>query len=107
MRGELWQPLAVPTPDLLAWITVSADSLEAAPTATVVAVTGKQPKAGLGWPLAIPLPTSVMPQASWVLTTQLHTVPRHELGRRHGRVPDATMQQIDDALIRMLGLEAG
>lgn len=106
MRGELWQPLAVPTPDLLAWITVTADSLEAAPTATVVAVTGKQPKAGLGWPLAIPLPTSVMPRAAWVLTTQLHTVPRDELGQNHGPVPDVTMRQVDDALIRVLGLDA-
>lgn len=106
MRGELWQPLPLPTADLLGWIVVCADALDPAPTATVVAVTGEPPRPGLGWPLVIPLPQGALPHDSWVLTTQLHTIPRHELGRSHGKLPTAAMRQIDDALLRVLGLDA-
>ena len=104
MRGELLQPLPLPTTDLLGWVVVSADALESAPTATVVAVTGEPPRRGLGWPLVIPLPRDTLPRDAWALATQLHTVPCNELGRSHGVLPDATMLRIDDALIRVLAL---
>lgn len=105
MRGELWQPLPLPTTDLLGWIVVSADALESAPTATVVAVTGEPPRRGLGWPLVIQLPRGTLPRDCWALVTQLHTIPFSELGRSRGALPDATMLQIDDAVVRVLALD--
>ena len=105
MRGELWQPLPLPTTDLVGWIVVSADALDSAPTATVVAVTGEPPRRGLGWPIVIPLPHGTLARDCWALATQLHTIPRDELGRSRGALTSATMVQIDDALMRVLALD--
>ena len=103
MRGDLWQALAA-DPTLVGWLEVSADTLAAAPTVTVAAVTTGPPAPDVGWPLPVRLTTGTGGAVGWVRATQLHTLPRVELQQRIDRLPAAVLHQVDSALAATLDL---
>lgn len=103
MRGDIWQLTATTPTGLAAWLEISADALAAAPTVTVAAIT-TEPVAGLGWPLAIPIPDDLLGRPAWIRAAHIHAITRSELGQHAGRLPIAIVRRTDDALRRVLGL---
>ena len=104
MRGDIWQP----TPHggrIVGWLELSADTLAAAPTVTVAAVTGQPPAPDVGWPLAVAVPTPTGDAETWwVRVTQLHTLPRADLDHRIRRLPAHLLCRVDAALTQTLGI---
>ena len=103
MRGDIWQP-ATQDGRLVGWLELSADTLAAAPTVTVAAVTAQPPAPDVGWPLAIAITAG--DDRWWVRVTQLHTLPRDDLGHTIRRLPAQLLRRIDTALARTLGITA-
>lgn len=103
MRGDLWHAAAA-DPTLVGRLEVSADTLAAAPTVTVAAVTTGPPAPDVGWPLAVRLPIDTGATVGWVRVTQLHTLPRTELQQRIHRLPAPSLRQVDSALAATLDL---
>ena len=104
MRGDLWQATAADA-TLVGWLEVSADTLAAAPTVTVAAVTPRPPAPDVGWPLAFRVPGVRNEEVGWVRVTQLHTLPRVELQQRIHRLPATVLRQLDSALAATLDLK--
>jgi mRNA-degrading endonuclease toxin of MazEF toxin-antitoxin module len=102
VRGDIWQP-ATADGGLVGWLELSADTLAAAPTVTVAAVTAQPPAPDVGWPLAIALTGD---DRWWVRVTQLHTLPRDDLSHTIRRLPAQLLRRIDTALARTLGITA-
>jgi mRNA interferase MazF len=51
-----------------------------------------------------PMAANGLAQASWLMADKLATVPRSKLGRRVGRVDDATMLRLNRAITVFLGI---
>lgn len=51
-----------------------------------------------------PTQTTGLVQASWLMADKLATVPRSKLGRRIGRIDDATMLRLNRAITVFLGI---
>jgi mRNA interferase MazF len=54
--------------------------------------------------LVEPFETNGLRFASWLMTDKLTTVPRDKLGRRIGRLDDATMLRLNRAITVFLGI---
>jgi mRNA interferase MazF len=51
-----------------------------------------------------PILTSGLLQGSWLMADKLMSVPKNELGRRIGRLDDATMLRLNRAITVFLGI---
>ena len=103
MRGDVWRATAADA-TLVGWLEVSTDTLAAAPTVTVAAVTAGPPAPDVGWPLALRVPADTGTAMGWVRVTQLHTLARTELQQRVHRLPAPVLRQLDSALVATLDL---
>ena len=86
-------------------LILQADAITiSAPTVIALPITTATQRAG--WPLTIALdPMPGLPEPTWVKATAPQTLPRSALAGPVARLAPATMSQVDQAVVAVLGLE--
>lgn len=85
-------------------LVVQDDAFAALPSITVLLLTSTLRDAPWLRVAVQPTPSNGLQKPSQVCVDKATTIPRQKIGRRIGRLDDATMQTIDTALAKFLGL---
>jgi mRNA interferase MazF len=108
-RGEIWDVDLNPTmgreqsgrrPALI----VSDNALNSGPRGLVVVTPITGTPRGLPTHIAVPSPEGGLTKPSLIMVEQVRSVSKDRLGRRHGMVTQATMNQVDQILRIVLGI---
>ena len=70
-------------------------------TVIAMAITSQAQKAG--FPLTFALPTEMLPKASWIKISQIRTISVDRLGKKIAAVDTATLGQLIDGLLELIG----
>ena len=73
------------------------------PTVIVLAITSRTGKTNLTTHVAVPAGESGLLKDSLVLAEQVRTLEKRRLGRRVGKLPEALMRRVDEAMRVSLG----
>ena len=104
MRGEVWEIAGAVPAGAARIVVVQHDALADAPTVVGLLVTDRPQTAGPPLTIALEPGEGGVERATWVKTTQVHTVAAADARRRLGRLSPARMVEVDSALAEVLAL---
>lgn len=108
-RGEIWEVDLNPTvgreqSGRRPVLVVSDNALNSGPRGLVVVIPVTGTARGLPTHIPVTPPDGGLTKPSVIMTEQVRSVSKDRLGRRHGVVTQATMDQVDRTLRIVLGL---
>ena len=109
LRGEIWRSDIETVEQVVGHeqggprpvLVLSDDRFNANTQLVIVALVTSQPP-NRPYPSVLPIASSPMPKPSWVLAHQIRTLSVERLKDRMGRISDAELAQVTEALFRLV-----